>query len=318
MAYSNAGKWIVLACAVAGAACTHQLQPAIRGASQAWPTAAPQRRVQNAVDAGDGNVQMQGLRRRLAANADDLEARMSLAELYRERGYSDLALEHYRFAAARFPDSLPVTEALVRTLRELGTAGEALRAVQQSLARHSGGSWELRSLEGILEDDEGRLAEAEAAHRAALALAPGRSALHNNLGYNLLLQGKAEAAAAEFRAALEIDPHARIARNNLAAALAAQSHPLEALAEWRKSSDAAAAHSNLAAVLIEQGRYPEARAELEAALALGANFAPALANLRLVAEKDGQPAAVAARRPASKRKNAVRVAAAVTPAAGGK
>jgi len=50
------------------------------------------------------------------------------------------------------------------------------------------------------------------------------------------------------------------------------------------------AHNNLAAWLIEQGRWPEARLELQAALEANPGFAPALANLRLVSESDGQPA----------------------------
>jgi Flp pilus assembly protein TadD len=219
---------------------------------------------------------------------------------------------------ARFPDSLEATRALVQSLREMGETAQALQAVQQGLAKHPSASWELLSLEGILEDELGRWGPAEAAHRAALALNPGRSALHNNLGYNLLLQGQAEAAAAEFRRAIEIDPRAQIAHNNLGAALAAQSHAGEALAEWQRSGDPAAAHNNLAAVLMEQGHYAEARTELETALGYRRNFPAALANLKLVAEKDGRPAVVPAKRSASKRAKPVGVAASVTGAAGGK
>ena len=43
-----------------------------------------------------------------------------------------------------------------------------------------------------------------------------RSSLHNNLGYNLTLQGKRSEAAAEFHRALAIDGNSEIARNNLA------------------------------------------------------------------------------------------------------
>jgi len=120
--------------------------------------------------------------------------------------------------------------------------------------------------------------------------------LHNNLGYNLLLQGQPEAGAAEFRRAIEIDPRSQIAHNNLGAALAAQSHPdaAEALSEWQRASDPAVAHNNLAAVLMEQGRYTEARLELDAALQLHRDLPAALANLRLVSEKDGLPATVPA------------------------
>ena len=310
--------WLPLVCALACASCTHQVQTTSRGVTQPAVPAVKARRVQNAADAGEGDLEARALRRRLAANADDLEARMALAQIYLQRGLPDLALEHYRSAAARFPDSLGAARALAQTLRELGETAQALQAVQQCLARHPGGSWELLSLEGILEDDLGRWTPAETAHRAALALNPGRSALHNNLGYNLLLQVQAEAAAAEFRRAIEIDPRAQIAHNNLGAALAAQSHAGEALSEWQRSVDPAAAHNNLAAVLMEQGHYAEARAELETALGYRRNFPAALANLKLVAEKDGRPAVVPSKRSASKRGKPVGVAASVAGVAGGK
>jgi Flp pilus assembly protein TadD len=312
------GSWLPLVCVLACASCTHQVQTASRGVSQPAVPAVKARRVENAADAGEGDLEARALRRRLAANADDLDARMALAQLYSRRGLPDLALEHYRLAAARFPDSLGAARAFAQTLREMGETPQALKAVEEFLARHPGASWEMLSLEGILEDELGRWMPAEEAHRAALALSPGRSALHNNLGYNLLLQGQAEAAAAEFRRAIEIDPRAQIAHNNLGAALAAQSHAGEALAEWQRSGDPAAAHNNLAAVLMEQGHYAEARAELETALGYRRNFPAALANLRLVAEKDGRPAVVPSKRSASKRVKAVGVAASVAGAAGEK
>jgi Flp pilus assembly protein TadD len=255
-------------------------------------TAVITRQVENAVDAGEGDLQLRGLRKRLAANASDLDARILLARLYAKRGLPDLALEHYRLAAAQFPDSAVVALSLAKTLREMGEAEGALGIVRDYLAKYPSASadWELLSLEGILEDERGKFTQAEAAHRAALALEPGRSALHNNLGYNLLLQGQSNAAAVEFRRAIEINPRSQIAHNNLGTALALGSHSLEALSEWRRSADPAVAHNNLAAVLMEEGRYPEARAELQTALGFRGDFPAALSNLRLVATKDGGPA----------------------------
>jgi|SRR5579871_1018537 len=285
--------------------CTHTVQTVSRATRQPAPAAVKTRRVENAIDAGDGDVEARALRQRLAANAKDLDARLELARLYARRGLPDLALEHYRFAAAQFPDSVEVTMALAKALRQFGETRQALETVESALARHTEGNWGLLSLEGILHDERGDFVAAEKAHRAAMALNPARSGLHNNLGYNLLLQGKPDGAAAEFRRALEIDAHSERARNNLGTALAAESHSKEALAEWQRASDPAAAHNNLAALYLEQGRYAEAREELQAALALRRNFPAAMANLRLVAEKDGQPATVAAqRRPVKKGRSA--------------
>jgi Flp pilus assembly protein TadD len=282
---------------LAGVGCEHQVERASRAVvpsapKSPLPAVSPARRVENAVDAGEGDLDARAWRRRLAVDANDLEARMALARYYSSRNLPDLALEHYRFAAAQFPDSAVVTAALAKALREFGETGQARNIIRQGLARHPEGTWELLSLQGILADEDGDLTEAETAFRKALALDSGKSGLHNNLGYNLLLQGNAQDAAFEFRRAIEIDPRSAIAHNNLAAALAAQSLSAEAVAEWQHATDPAAGHNNLAAVWIEQGRYPEARAELEAALRLRPNFPAALANLRLVAQKDGLPVVV--------------------------
>ena len=245
-----------MACALASAACVHQVQSNVpaqnlsrKGRAEANKhvqyvsraasrpvSAVMQRQIQNAIDAGEGDLEARALRQRLASNADDLDARILLARLYSSRGLPDLAIEHYRMAAARFPDSVAAALGLAKTLQGMGETEEALKAVAESLKSQPGGNWELLSLRGILEDQAGRSAEAEASHRAALALQPGNGSLHNNLGYNLLTQERAEEAAAEFRRAIEIDPRSEIAHNNLGAALAAQSPPAqkEALLELRR------------------------------------------------------------------------------------
>ncbi len=147
---------------------------------------------------------------------------------------------------------------------------------------------------GILRDEAGQLAKAEESYRAALALRPKSDSLHNNLGYNLLLQGKREAAAQEFRAALAIEPYSQVARNNLGSALASQ--PKQAVVYLQSVADPATAHSNLAAVMIEQGDYPGARKQLEVALGYKKDHEAALRNLQIVSELDGQasmlPAAI--------------------------
>jgi Flp pilus assembly protein TadD len=172
--------------------------------------------IQNAIDAGDGDLEVRAMRQRLAANADDLDARLALARRYAQRGLPDLALEHYRLAAARFPDSAPVALGVAKMLRELSQQEAALQSLQAFLAAHPNASWEALSLQGILFDERGKYTEAETSHRAALALDANRSALHNNLGYNLTLQGKRDAAIAEFHRALELDATSDYAKNNLA------------------------------------------------------------------------------------------------------
>jgi Flp pilus assembly protein TadD len=250
------------------------------------------RHVENAVDLGDGDAEARRWRQRLAANANDLDARIALAKLYASRGLPDLAIEHYRLAAELNPGLPGVTLLLAKSLRDMNEPAEASRVIGLFVTKHPKESWELLSLQGILEDEQGRFKQGEASYRAALTIDSAQTSLHNNLGYNLLLQGHADAAAEEFRKAIAIDPHSVIAHNNLGTALmfAKSGKSEQAFAEWRKSGDAAAAHNNLASVFLEQGHYPEARQELESALKLRPDYPAALKNLRLVAAADGGPA----------------------------
>lgn len=57
-------------------------------------------------------------------------------------------------------------------------------------------------------------------------------------------------------------------------------------------NDPASAHNNLAAALIEQGRYLDARGQLDIALGYNRRHPAALNNLKLVSELDGRPAEV--------------------------
>jgi Flp pilus assembly protein TadD len=143
---------------------------------------------------------------------------------------------------------------------------------------------------GILRDESGLWPAGEPAHRKALDVAPASDYLHNNLGYNLLMQKKPEAAADEFRQALKLNPANETARNNLATALAESNAPAQAVATWQSATDPATAHNNLAAVWIEKGNYAEAHKELEISLGYNKAHPAALKNLELLSQLEGRAA----------------------------
>ena len=258
------------------------------------PVTAPkpmmERQIHNAIDAGDGNYQIRQLRAQVAAEPDNIDARLALAKAYRDDGYPDLALEHCRFAAARFPQSAPVQLGLARALRASGLRKEALDGLETFLKKYPQKGAEYLSWVGILRDEQGLWPAGEAAHRGALEIAPTSDYLHNNLGYNLLMQNKNDAAAEEFREALKLNSHSEVARNNLALALANTGATEQAVLYWQSSTDPATAHSNMAAYFIEKGRYQEARRELDVALGYNRQHPAALKNLELVSKLDGAPA----------------------------
>ena len=263
-------------------------------AMAAAPKTVWERQIQNAKDAGDGDYELRVLRERVEGDAASVPARLELARAYQQRGYTEIALEICRLAAARFPESGEARLGLVRALHDANRRAEAIQAAEGYVAEHPQAGAEFHSWLGILRDESGLWSEGEPHHRQALALAPGSDALHNNLGYNLLMQRKSAEAAAEFREALRLNPALQVARNNLGLALA-EGNASEAVANWKSGSDEASAHNNLAAVWIEKKDYAQARKELEIALSYNRSHAAALHNLELVSRLDGKPATIDAK-----------------------
>jgi Flp pilus assembly protein TadD len=295
-------RTLAVAPALLAVSCVHEVaraphaKPVRAARAQTVAPSAFDRQVRNALDAGDGDLRIRRLREKLAAEPDDVTARLDLARAYGESGYPDLELEHCRLAAARFPESGPAQLGLARALRHTGMREDAIRGLEEFLKQHPQTSPEYLSWLGILRDEAGQAGPAEAAHRGALQLDAKRDYLHNNLGYNLLMQKKYEEAAGEFREALKLNPGSQLARNNLGTALA-HSDAKQAVENWQAGSGAAGAHNNMAAVLIEQGKYGDARKELGIALGYNKAHPAALKNLELVSRLEGAPATLAGRQP---------------------
>ncbi len=246
-----------------------------------------EREAVNAVDSGDGDYELRGLRAKLDANPGDLKARFALAQRYQTLGFQEIAVEHGRLAVERMPDSEEAQVELAKLLWRAGRSSEAAKLLGDFSKTHelAVGAW---AWLGLVRDDSGDWKAGESAYRKALALQPKRDDLHNNLGYCLLRQGKRKEAEAEFRAAVQLDPHSVVARNNLGSVLT--SNPSEAVANLQSVSDPATAHNNLAAAFIEAGKYADARQELSEALRYNRQHSAALNNLALVSQLDGKPA----------------------------
>jgi len=260
-----------------------------------------QRQITNAVDAGDGDAEMQTLRAKLIADPADLNARLELARSYDRLGAPELALEHYRLATVNAPESPEAQLLLARGLARAAYNDEAVSGLSAFLEKNPQPNGLMYTWLGILRDDASDWKGSERAYRQAMAKTEkDADYLHNNLGYALLKQGEASSAAAEFRKALKLNPHSEIARNNLGIALAADPElsasagAKEAIVNWQSQNEPAAAHNNLAAVLIEQGKYTEARKELEAALKYNRTNPAALRNLELLSSLDGKPVSMPA------------------------
>lgn len=253
----------------------HSLQPVM------------QRQVMNAVDAGEGNPRVRELRAKIAAHPRDVEVRIALAEEYARSGYPELELEHLRLAQERFPASEAAILAASRALVHADQAAEAISRLDAYLAKNEKPAAAVLSWAGIARDQLEQWKEAEVFHRRAVDRSPSRDALHNNLGYNLMMQGRKADAADEFLRALDLNPASETARNNLGLALGDQ--PAAAITQFRQTSSLAVAHNNMAAYLYEQGDLAGARKELELALRYRQDMPKIMENLRKISVLDGKP-----------------------------
>lgn len=248
--------------------------------------------VKNAVRVGDGDSEIQALRKRLMDDPKNTALRRMLAEKFEAAGYPDLALEHLRLAHEAAPQDEALTIELAKKLNEIGFRTQADQVLEDARKGGDAGA-ELVSYAAITKDGLKEFAAGEALHREALQLEAagqltGSVKFENNLAYNLMEQGQLKEAEAKWRAVLEKKPTYELARNNLAKLYATKlNQPEEALAHWKAVSGPAAAHNNLAAVYIEQGRYDEARKELEKALAMRFQFPEAVKNLQILAGRTG-------------------------------
>ena len=265
-------------------------KPASKSQIKQWEQATAmhtvmQKQVRNAQMAADGDSIAQSLREQMTAEPTNSEVRLKLAEHYETKGFTEVAIEHYRLASERFPISETMQFRLAQALRKYDMSEEAAEKLQSFLDRHPSQNPDLYSWLGIVLDDIGELDQAEKAHRYAIFLAPRKDSLYNNLGYNLYLQGKKTEAELEIRRALQLNPNSTKAKNNLATVMQNRE---ESLAQFRSTGDMATAYNNRAVEMIEQGNYEEARSELEKALQYRRDLPQVWNNLRLIGELEGQ------------------------------
>ena len=120
--------------------------------------------------------------------------------------------------------------------------------------------------------DAGRLEEALAAARIAVAQRPGHAEPHGNLGSALFRLDRLEEAETTLRTALEIAPRHLNANQNLGEVLRKQGRYAEAIETYRRvleiDDSYVKGHGALGIALYDSGRYADAIASLDKALEL--------------------------------------------------
>ncbi|GEM_PF-6033925 len=247
---------------------------------------AVQKQTEGAYDPRAGGP-VQGLESRLKLSPQDAALHVELGRAYENYSIDDLALDQFTRARNLDPASIDALTGLTHLARRHPEQLADLEPVARAFAEKHGDSAAALSLVGSVLDDAGDLAGAEKLYRRALAMEPDAAWLHNNLGFNLLLQARLADAAAELRHAVKLNPASATARNNLGVALARLGDRPAALRVFEETgADRGTAHNNLAVALMEQDRLEESRAELLEALRNKHLFEPALENFKLLLEKD--------------------------------
>jgi Flp pilus assembly protein TadD len=174
------------------------------------------------------------------------------------------------------PGSAPAHSNLGTALKDKGRVDEAIAEHRQAIALDPKYALAHNNL-GVALQAKGRLGEAIAEYRQAIALDPRYAPAHNNLGVALQAKGRLGEAIAECQKAIALDPRYAPAHNNLGVALAAKGRLGEAIAEYRKAIDLdprlAPAHFNLGNALGAKGRVDEAIAEYHKAIDLDPKYA---------------------------------------------
>jgi len=242
-------------------------------------------------------------RQAVAADATNVRAHESLGTLLVRRGSPEAAVEHFGVAVRLEPGNAQAHSDLGVLLSELGRNDRALEHLGRAVELEPGLVEALVTL-GNVQTRTGRLDEAEASYRQVLEGDATNGDARLGLGAVLAQTGDFDSAATELREALRLLPEGdRTSQINfgLAEALVRTGRLEEALSHYTRVRELdptqGLAWLREATVLMGLGRFADARAVLEARLAVDSVDGPAAHSLaRLLAGapdpslRDGQQA----------------------------
>ena len=152
-----------------------------------------------------------------------------------------------------------------------GNLGEAESSFRKALALQKD-LWQSYLFLGMLHDRRQQFDEAIAAYQSALTLRPEQGLLFNNLGLSYYQKGAYEKAVQHFQQALQKGYAQERVYNNLGLALAKLGRYPEALEAFTQGGDKAKAYNNVGVICLADGKYAEAIAFLQKAVALNPSY----------------------------------------------
>jgi tetratricopeptide (TPR) repeat protein len=211
------------------------------------------------------------VRRVVAAEPDNAEARHMLGIVAHQSGKLAEAIDHVRRAAELKPDVALYHANLGEMCRLAGRTDEAIAAGKRAIAIDPNHAGALSNV-GIALFEQGRFEEALSHYDRAVAVDPAFVQAHSNRGNALQRLKRFAEAESCYRRAIELAPQFPDAWNNLGTCLRELKRSEDAIAAYRTALELRPNDpetlDNLALALKDLEKYEEAAATLRAALAI--------------------------------------------------
>ncbi|MEW6045580.1 MAG: VanW family protein [Bacillota bacterium] len=146
-----------------------------------------------------------------AAEGDDLNRALALAQALLDEGRAQAALDHLSALVTLHPDSAVLYNKLGICLARLNRLEEAATTFERASALDPAYAAPWSNL-GNVRLEQGRPAEAEAAYRQALAIDPDYAPAHNNLAAALRRMGRYDEAVRHLKEAVRLQRDAQVDR----------------------------------------------------------------------------------------------------------
>ena len=170
------------------------------------------------------------------------------------------------------PDSVPALTARGRILSASGQLDGAIADFTHALEKSPNNTTALTELAMTYDRIPERVVEAEPLYRKVLELSPDSAAARNNLGFNYILQGRADVAETILSGALALDTKNPRILANLATAYLLKGDKNKALQIFRQTVGEAEAYNNIGYLYMTQSRWDEAEKAFRKALELSPRY----------------------------------------------